>query len=47
MEYDGALEAIIDADDDGGWVDTHHNAPASGDKVEEMDEKASFEHSFA
>ena len=27
MEYDSTQEAIIQADDDGGWVDTHHNAP--------------------
>lgn len=36
MEYDDELEAIIDeADDDGGWVDTHHNAKTEVDKAQE------------
>lgn len=29
MEYLKSNEAVIEEDDDGGWVDTHHNMEGS------------------
>ena len=33
MEHQEENEAIVEPDEDGGWVDTHHFVDPSGDKV--------------
>ena len=33
MEHQDEYEAIVEPDEDGGWVDTHHYVDASGEKT--------------
>ena len=33
MEHQEENEAIVEPDEDGGWVDTHHNVDPSGNRV--------------
>ena len=33
MEHQEENEAIVEPDEDGGWVDTHHNVDPSGNQV--------------
>ena len=33
-------EAVVEVDDDGGWVDTHHNLENSGEQTAADDEPA-------
>ena len=40
MEYMKGNEAVVEVDDDGGWVDTHHNLEHSGEQTAADDEPA-------
>lgn len=33
MEHQEENEAIVEPDEDGGWVDTHHNVDPSGSQI--------------
>ena len=33
MEHQEENEAIVEPDEDGGWVDTHHNVHPSGEQA--------------
>ena len=33
MEHQEENEAIVEPDEDGGWVDTHHHVDVSGEQV--------------
>jgi hypothetical protein len=33
MEHQEENEAIVEEDEDGGWVDTHHKVDPSGNKL--------------
>ena len=38
MEDMKANEAVVEVDDDGGWVDTHHNTESTNEQVATEDE---------
>ena len=40
MEYMKGNEAVVEVDDDGGWVDTHHNLEPTGEQSATDDEPA-------
>ena len=40
MEHLKENEAVVEMDDDGGWVDTHHNTDISGEPAAKDEEPA-------
>lgn len=42
MEHQEENEAIVEEDEDGGWVDTHHKVDPSGNKLGESGAQEQF-----